>query len=260
MAQETTDYELPRIGKTVDSLEILYFNLFPGLKKCRSATYKIDNFGNLAFKVIMQNRQVENSLVSKASIPEFEKFILQFENKFEKETKMNWSNLPEYKNHKFKSYEGKGVWLTVSTFEGMFDGEYLYSDTGALYLWNKDDYYDFAFSNISIRKISVQNIDKIYVKQNLKNRLAFGTAGLGLGIAYTAVSYGFDQIGSNAGTVLAVTLGASYLGSLLGEVVDLISDKKREIFVYGNLEPFLKFRSRYFKKSMFTKVAPPELR
>ncbi len=260
MAQQTTDYELPRIGKTVDSLEILYFNLFPSLKNCRSATYKIDNFGNLAFKVLMASGQFENAIVSKASIPEFEKFILQFENKFEEETEMNWSNLPEYKNHRFKNYEGKGVWLTVSTFDGMFEGEFLYSDTNTLYLWNKDDYYDFAFFDKSIRKIPIQNIDKISVKQNLSNRLAFGTVGLGLGIAYSAISYSFDQIGSNAGTVLSITLGASYLGSLVGEIVDLISNRKREIFVYGDLEPFLKFQRRYYKNSMFPNVAPPELR
>lgn len=259
-AQGIDDYELPRIGKTVDSIEILYFNLFPKLQKCRSATYKIDNFGNLAFKVLMADGSSESSIISKNSIPEFEKFIVNFENKFNKELGLNWSNLPEFKDHKFKNYEGKGVRLLVSTKDGMFDGEYMYSDNNSLVLWTRDDYYDYSFFNTGVRIIPLANIDKLSVKQGVTNRLAFSTAGLGMGIAYASIAYGIENIGSNAGQVLLVTLGASYLASLAGEAVDVTFAKKREYFVYGEYPPFLRFQRKYFKRSMFPTVAPPEIR
>ncbi len=122
-AQSNSDFELsPRVGASLDSNEIEYFNIFPDFDNIRSAVYRKDNLGNVRFLLSKANGSDTAVTMSKIGGEELGKLINQFEKVADEPSLVNWNLMPGFHQAKLNYFENTGRNVIVYALSGTFSG------------------------------------------------------------------------------------------------------------------------------------------
>lgn len=253
----------PRVGETLDSVEVEYFSIFPDLDGVKSVVYRKDNFDNLQMLVSLFNGKDTTLLFSPLAIPELQTLINQYEKIPDNRNLVKWNLLPGMSASKLNYFENVGRKAVVYTTHGKFTGRLLTFRDSAIYLWQKQGSFmpEPGYQRF-IKKISPDSIRKIRLKPSVSSKV-FG-ASLGAGVALGLLGFGYNLTGSSDYLLSSNSLVLLGIGAGAGSVIGVLADGAMRIgrvkTINGNRELFREAAYRWGSRAMFHRIYPPELK
>jgi len=251
-----------RVGLELDSVEIEYFNIFPGLDAVKSVVYRKDMYENLKMLVSLANGKDTTITFSKLQTEQLQILIDRFEHLPDSSNLINWKLLPGYSLSKFNYFESTGRNIKLKTTQGSFYGRLLLMTDSVIYLWMKKGDYDPAVHAQYVKKIYPKDVITLEVKPSFSSKV-FG-ASMGAGLAIGALQLGFNVTGESdfllsANSVVILGIGG-LVGSIGGFFFDGITSRGRKKSIQNNVLFYAMYKDKIKPKAMFYTIFPPEFK
>ena len=261
-AQSNSEFELsPRVGSSLDSNEIEYFNIFPDFDNIRSAVYRKDNLGNVRFLLSKANGSDTTVTLSKMGGEELGKLINQFEKVADEPSLVNWNLLQGFHQAKLNYFESTGRNVTVYALSGTFSGRLLMATDSAVCIWQKKGDFQPDDCQRYVKRIPYSEIRALEMRPAFSSKV-FG-ASIGAGLAIAAVQLGLritthgDYL--NSANSLAILAVGGLAGAVGGFFFDGIASIGRYKSINQNFSNYSRVLKKIRKHGMFNSVFPPEL-
>ena len=252
----------PRVGLSLDSVEVEYFSIFPELDGVKSVVYRKDGFGNLQMLVSLHNGRDTTLTYSSLAIPELQNLINRFEEIPDNPGLVKWNLLQGLSPSRINYFENIGRKAVVYTLNSRYEGRLLTFGDSALYLWLKPGGFRPGPDWMRyVKRIPADSIRKIRLRPNISSKI-FG-ASMGAGVAVGLLGFGYNATGASDFLFSANSLLLLGLGTVAGSVAGLMVDGALHIGRVRRIDfsqqAFGEAKARWGSRAMFNRIYPPEL-
>ncbi|HVK39018.1 MAG TPA: hypothetical protein VNA88_10830 [Candidatus Kapabacteria bacterium] len=238
-----------RVGPSLDSLEIVYFGLFPRIGAVRSASVGRDAGGRMRFEVDRVDRDDTVVTIDETTERALVRYVEEFE-------RMETGDVPYVHDagvpFRLESRLTLNRAVRVETVDGqIITGALLHVDDRGVIVLPGSDEYDWRRLRNDATALAGPSIERVVISGPVPAAVATGVATLGAGAAFFYVN------ADDRPTLLPLSMAIVFGGLFGGAATSLYSADQ---VIEGDHTRYLERREAIAAQRVFSGIEPPELR